>query len=122
MIEIKLKNPEDFLNVKETLTRMGIANNKDKVLYQSCHILQKQGKYYIVHFKEMLRMDGRQVDIDGEDYQRRDSIAQLLEDWGLIVIEDSAREDLFGLTNNFRVISFKQKDDWTLKAKYTIGN
>lgn len=67
-------------------------------------------------------MDGRQVDIDGEDYQRRDSIAQLLEDWGLIVIEDSAREDLFGLTNNFRVISFKQKDDWTLKAKYTIGN
>ncbi|AKE45232.1 translational repressor RegA [Shigella sonnei] len=122
MIEIKLKNPEDFLKVKETLTRMGIANNKDKVLYQSCHILQKQGKYYIVHFKEMLRMDGRQVDIDGEDYQRRDSIAQLLEDWGLIVIEDSAREDLFGLTNNFRVISFKQKDDWTLKAKYTIGN
>ncbi|QBQ77558.1 putative translation repressor protein [Escherichia phage vB_EcoM_WFbE185] len=122
MIEIKLKNPEDFLKVKETLTRMGIANNKDKILYQSCHILQKQGKYYIVHFKEMLRMDGRQVDIDGEDYQRRDSIAQLLEDWGLIVIEDSAREDLFGLTNNFRVISFKQKDDWTLKAKYTIGN
>ncbi|WPK35833.1 endoribonuclease translational repressor of early genes [Escherichia phage AV117] len=122
MIEIKLKNPEDFLKVKETLTRMGIANNKDKVLYQSCHILQKQGKYYIVHFKEMLRMDGRLVDIDGEDYQRRDSIAQLLEDWGLIVIEDSAREDLFGLTNNFRVISFKQKDDWTLKAKYTIGN
>lgn len=122
MIEIKLKNPEDFLKVKETLTRMGIANNKDKVLYQSCHILQKQGKYYIVHFKEKLRMDGRQVDIDGEDYQRRDSIAQLLEDWGLIVIEDSAREDLFGLTNNFRVISFKQKDDWTLKAKYTIGN
>lgn len=122
MIEVKLKNPEDFLKVKETLTRMGIANNKDKVLYQSCHILQKQGKYYIVHFKEMLRMDGRQVDIDGEDYQRRDSIAQLLEDWGLIVIEDSAREDLFGLTNNFRVISFKQKDDWTLKAKYTIGN
>ncbi|ELL9021270.1 translational repressor RegA [Escherichia coli] len=122
MIEIKLKNPEDFLKVKETLTRMGIANNKDKVLYQSCHILQKQGKYYIVHFKEMLRMDGRQVDIDGEDYQRRDSIAQLLEDWGLIIIEDSSREDLFGLTNNFRVISFKQKDDWTLKAKYTIGN
>ncbi|AWM11833.1 endoribonuclease translational repressor of early genes [Escherichia phage vB_EcoM_NBG1] len=122
MIEIKLKNPEDFLKVKETLTRMGIANNKDKILYQSCHILQKQGKYYIVHFKEMLRMDGRQVDINGEDYQRRDSIAQLLEDWGLIVIEDSAREDLFGLTNNFRVISFKQKDDWTLKAKYTIGN
>ena len=122
MIEITLKKPEDFLKVKETLTRMGIANNKDKVLYQSCHILQKKGLYYIVHFKEMLRMDGRQVEMTEEDEVRRDSIAQLLEDWGLIVIKDSAREDLFGLTNNFRVISFKQKDDWTLKAKYTIGN
>lgn len=120
MIEIKLKNPEDFLKVKETLTRMGIANNRDKVLYQSCHILQKKGLYYIVHFKEMLRMDGRQVDIDGEDYQRRDSIAQLLRDWGLIdIVEES---ELFELTNNFRVISFKQKNDWNLVAKYTVGN
>lgn len=121
MIEIKLNKPEDFLKVKETLTRMGIANNKDKILYQSCHILQKQGLYYIVHFKEMLRMDGRQVDIDGEDYQRRDSIAQLLEDWGLVEIV-SDRDELFSLTNNFRVISFKQKDDWKLVPKYTIGN
>jgi hypothetical protein len=120
MIEITLKQPEDFLKVKETLTRMGIANNKAKVLYQSCHILQKQGRYYVVHFKEMLRMDGRQVDIDGEDYQRRDSIAQLLEDWGLVdIISD--KNELFELTNNFRVISFKQKDDWSLKSKYTIG-
>ena len=122
MIEITLKQPEDFLKVKETLTRMGIANNKDRVLYQSCHILQKQGRYYIVHFKEMLRMDGRQVDIDGEDYQRRDSIAQLLEDWGLITIKEEERNELFAVTNNFRVISFKQKDDWKLVAKYTIGN
>lgn len=122
MIEITLKQPEDFLKVKETLTRMGIANNKDRYLYQSCHILQKQGKYYIVHFKEMLRMDGRPVDIDGEDYQRRDSIAQLLEDWGLLNISDAEREELFGMTNNFRVISFKQKHEWTLKSKYTIGN
>ena len=101
---------------------MGIANNKDRVLYQSCHILQKQGRYYIVHFKEMLRMDGRQVDIDGEDYQRRDSITQLLEDWGLITIKEEERNELFAVTNNFRVISFKQKDDWKLVAKYTIGN
>lgn len=122
MIEITLKQPEDFLKVKETLTRMGIANNKDRVLYQSCHILQKQGRYYIVHFKEMLRMDGRQVDIDGEDYQRRDSITQLLEDWGLITIKEEERNELFSVTNNFRVISFKQKDDWKLVAKYTIGN
>lgn len=120
MIEITLKQPEDFLKVKETLTRMGIANNKDKYLYQSCHILQKQGKYYIVHFKEMLRMDGRPVDIDGEDYQRRDSIAQLLEDWGLLNIVDNS--ELFEMSNNFRVISFKQKHEWVLKAKYTIGN
>ena len=122
MIEITLKQPEDFLKVKETLTRMGIANNKDRVLYQSCHILQKQGRYYIVHFKEMLRMDGRQVDIDGEDYQRRDSIAQLLEDWGLITIKEEEHNELFAVTNNFCVISFKQKDDWKLVAKYTIGN
>ena len=121
MIEITLKQPEDFLKVKETLTRMGIANNKDKVLYQSCHILQKQGRYYIVHFKEMLRLDGRPVDIDGEDYQRRDSIAQLLEDWGLLDILETEKEDLFMMVNNFRVISFKQKAEWTLKSKYTIG-
>lgn len=122
MIEIILKTPEDFLKVKETLTRMGIANNKDKVLYQSCHILQKQGLYYIVHFKEMLRMDGRVVDIESEDYQRRDSIALLLEKWALLDIKESSRDTLFDMTNNFRVISFKQKDEWSLKSKYTIGN
>lgn len=122
MIEIKLKQPEDFLKVKETLTRMGIANNKDKVLYQSCHILQKQGRYFIVHFKEMLRMDGRPVVFDEEDEVRRDSITQLLEDWGLIEIVVGQRGRMFEMTNNFRVISFKQKPDWTLKAKYTIGN
>ena len=120
MIEIKLKQPEDFLKVKETLTRMGIANNKDRVLYQSCHILQKQGRYYIVHFKEMLKLDGRQVTIDKEDVIRRDSIAQLLGDWNLVeIVED---QELFEMQNNFRVITFKQKDDWVLKAKYTIGS
>lgn len=122
MIEITLKKPEDFLKVKETLTRMGIANNKDKVLYQSCHILQKKGLYYIVHFKEMLRMDGRQVEITEEDEVRRDSIAWLLEDWGLIEIVPGQRTFMKDLTNNFRVISFKQKHEWKLVPKYTIGN
>lgn len=120
MIEITLKQPEDFLKVKETLTRMGIANNKDKVLYQSCHILQKQGKYYIVHFKEMLKLDGRPVNINDEDYVRRDSIAQLLEDWGLIGIE-TPDVHMAKMQNNFRVITFAQKSEWTLKSKYTIG-
>lgn len=122
MIEITLKKPEDFLKVKETLTRMGIANNKDKVLYQSCHILQKKGLYYIVHFKEMLRMDGRQVQMTEEDEVRRDSIAWLLEDWGLIEIVPGQRTFMKDLTNNFRVISFKQKHEWKLVPKYTIGN
>ena len=122
MIEITLKKPEDFLKVKETLTRMGIANNKDKVLYQSCHILQKKGLYYIVHFKEMLRMDGRQVEMTEEDEVRRDSIAWLLEDWGLIEIVPCQRTFMKDLTNNFRVISFKQKHEWKLVPKYTIGN
>lgn len=122
MIEITLKKPEDFLKVKETLTRMGIANNKDKVLYQSCHILQKKGLYYIVHFKEMLRMDGRHVEMTEEDEVRRDSIAWLLEDWGLIEIVPGQRTFMKDLTNNFRVISFKQKHEWKLVPKYTIGN
>ncbi|WPH68067.1 translational repressor protein [Klebsiella phage ValerieMcCarty02] len=119
MIEITLKQPEDFLKVKETLTRMGIANNKDKILYQSCHILQKQGRYYIVHFKEMLKLDGRPVTIDLEDEIRRDSIAQLLADWGLLSINRG--QTLAQMQNNFRVITFKQKHEWTLKSKYTIG-
>lgn len=122
MIEITLKQPEDFLKVKETLTRMGIANNRDKVLYQSCHILQKQGLYYIVHFKEMLKLDGRPVVISEEDEQRRDSITWLLEDWGLVEIAQGQRTFMHEMTNNFRVIGFKQKPEWTLKAKYTIGN
>lgn len=120
MIEITLKQPEDFLKVKETLTRMGIANNKDKILYQSCHILQKQGKYYIVHFKEMLKLDGRPVIIDSEDYIRRDSIAQLLQGWGLLDIV-TPDVHLAEMQNNFRVITFQQKSEWTLKSKYTIG-
>ncbi|MGQ3469320.1 translational repressor RegA, partial [Xanthomonas campestris] len=107
MIEITLKKPEDFLKVKETLTRMGIANNKDKVLYQSCHILQKQGRYYIVHFKEMLKLDGRPVIIDLEDEIRRDSIAQLLADWGLLSINRG--QTLAQMQNTSREIARRQK-------------
>lgn len=122
MIEIKLRHPEDFLKVKETLTRMGIANNKEKVLYQSCHILQKQGRYFIVHFKEMLKLDGRQVTIDEEDIVRRDSIAQLLVQWNLITLAPEVDlDDLYEMENNFRVISYKQKDEWRLVHKYSIG-
>lgn len=121
MIEIKLNKPEDFLKIKETLTRMGIANNVEKTLWQSCHILQKQGRYYIVHFKEMLKMDGRKVNIDEEDLIRRDSIAQLLEDWQLLEICPGQRIDMAEMENNFRVISFKQKAEWKLIHKYNIG-
>ena len=122
MIEITLKQNEDFLKVKETLTRMGIANNKTKTLYQSCHILQKQGNYFIVHFKELLKLDGRVVDITDEDITRRDNMACLLEEWGLCDI--LADEDFLRTTpeNNFRIIPHKVKDEWKLIHKYAIGN
>lgn len=119
MIEIKLNTPDDFLKIRETLTRIGIANNTKKVIYQSCHILQKQGKYFIVHFKELLKLDGRIVNITDEDIQRRNNIAGLLEDWGLCdILSDVIITD----EHNFRVISFQQKKDWTLVHKYKIGN
>lgn len=118
MIEIKLKEPAHFLRVKETLTRMGIANNKDKVLYQSCHILKKNHKYYIVHFKEMMGLDGKIINLTDEDILRTKSIAQLLSNWGLIELIAEIDTEL---TNNFRVIPFAQKASWTLVQKYTIG-
>lgn len=120
MIQIELIDPENFLKIRETLTRMGIANNKTKTLYQSCHILQKQGNYFIVHFKELLKLDGRQVDITDEDLDRRDSIAQLLEDWNLLHIIPG--QPIEPVKNNFRIISFKQKHEWTLIPKYQIGS
>lgn len=120
MIEIKLTAPENFLKIAETLTRMGIANNKDHVLYQSCHILQKQGKYYISHFKDMMSLDGKQVQISDEDKLRRYSIAKTLELWGLLSIVNDECD--LEPTNNFRVIKFSQKDEWKLLSKYTIGN
>lgn len=118
MIEITLPEPDNFLKVKETLTRMGIANQKDKILYQSCHILQKNGKYYIVHFKEMMGFDGKPVYLTEEDILRTSSIAKMLESWNMIKTNLGDIE----VANNFRIIKHSQKDDWKLVSKYKIGN
>lgn len=119
MIKIELANPSKFLQIKETLTRMGIANNRDKILYQSCHILQKQGELFIVHFKEIMKMDNKPVDISDEDILRTYSIAKTLESWDMLKIVD-APENL-KLSNNFKVIKAAQKTEWTLKSKYYIS-
>lgn len=119
MIEITLL-PGKFLQVKETLTRMGIANSRDRVLYQSCHILQKQGRYYIAHFKDLLKLDGKQTNITDEDVLRTFSIASMLESWGLVTIISPS--DGLQPTNNFRIIKHSQKTEWQLIPKYTIGN
>ena len=118
MLEIMLNKTDDFLKIKETLTRIGIANNKDKVLYQSCHILQKQGKYYIVHFKELLKLDGREVNITEEDELRRNNIAMCLSEWGMCEILGIHK---FTEENHFRVIPFRDKNEWKLVHKYRIG-
>lgn len=117
MISITLNKPEDFLKVKETLTRMGIANNRDKVLYQSCHILHKQDQYFICHFKDMMRLDGKQVEITDEDLLRTLSIAKTLESWGLVQTDIGDIE----ISNNFRVIKHAQKQEWKLVTKYKVG-
>tara|TARA_R100000231_G_C5275658_1_gene150008 strand:+ start:22 stop:444 length:423 start_codon:yes stop_codon:yes gene_type:complete len=120
MIEILLSEPDDFLKVRETLTRIGVASRKEKKLYQSCHILHKQGKYYIVHFKELFALDGKRANLSVNDVQRRNRIIQLLCDWGLLttVIDESL--DIAPL-NQIKVISYKEKGDWTLETKYNIG-
>ena len=121
MIEVVLNEPDDFLKVRETLTRIGVASRKEKKIYQSCHILHKQGKYYIVHFKELFALDGKTANITANDLQRRNRITQLLSDWGLLSIaENETLEDLAPL-NQIKVISFKEKGDWTLESKYNIG-
>jgi hypothetical protein len=121
MLEVTLREPDDFLKVRETLTRIGVASRKERKLYQSCHILHKRGKYYVVHFKELFALDGKPTNITENDVQRRNRIAKLLSDWGLI---DIAREeevaDLAPL-NQIKVLSFKDKGDWTLESKYNIG-
>ncbi len=121
MIEVVLKEPDDFLKVRETLTRIGVASRKERKIYQSCHILHKQGKYYIVHFKELFALDGKSANITSNDVQRRNRIAQLLSDWGLVrLVDDSQVKELAPL-NQIKVISFKEKGEWTLESKYNIG-
>lgn len=121
MIEVTLKEPDDFLKVRETLTRIGVASRKEKKIYQSCHILHKQGKYYIVHFKELFALDGKKANLFVNDIQRRNRISQLLSDWGLVtVVDSSAIEDCAPLSQ-IKVLSYKDKGDWTLESKYNIG-
>lgn len=121
MVEVILNEPDDFLKVRETLTRIGVASRKEKTIYQSCHILHKQGKYYIVHFKELFALDGKKTNLSVNDLQRRNRIIQLLSDWGLItVVNQSDIADVAPL-NQIKVLSFKEKDEWTLESKYNIG-
>lgn len=122
LLEIKLGEEDDFLKVRETLTRIGVASRKDKTLYQSCHILHKQGKFYIVHFKEMFALDGKPTNFSDEDKGRRNTIAKLLEDWGLITIVDpeQAKTPQTAL-NQIKILPHKEKNEWTLVQKYAIG-
>ena len=121
MVEVSLNEPDDFLKVRETLTRIGVASRKEKKLYQSCHILHKQGRYYSVHFKELFALDGKHANLTINDVQRRNRIAQLLSDWGLItVVSDSEVADIAPL-NQIKVLAFKEKGEWTLESKYNIG-
>jgi hypothetical protein len=121
MLEVTIKQPDDFLKVRETLTRIGVASRKDKTLFQSCHILHKQGKYYIVHFKELFALDGKLATLSENDIQRRNTIAVLLADWSLIdIVKKEAAENKAPLSQ-IKVLPFKEKKEWTLSAKYNIG-
>jgi len=123
MVEVTLNEPDDFLKVRETLTRIGVASRKEKKIYQSCHILHKQGKYYIVHFKELFALDGKNTNFSLNDVQRRNRIVQLLVDWGLVSINIVSKEKISDLAplNQIKVLSFKEKNEWTLESKYNIG-
>ena len=120
MVEVLLNEPDDFLKVRETLTRIGVASRKEKKLYQSCHILHKQGKYYIVHFKELFALDGKRANLSVNDVQRRYRIIQLLSDWGLFTTVIDEPLDIAPL-NQIKVIAYKEKNNWTLETKYNIG-
>ena len=123
MVEVVLSEPDDFLKVRETLTRIGVASRKEKKIYQSCHILHKQGKYFIVHFKELFALDGKNTNLSVNDVQRRNRIVQLLVDWGLVNISAISKEKIAELAplNQIKVLSFKEKNNWTLESKYNIG-
>ena len=121
MLEVQLKEPDDFLKVRETLTRIGVASRKDKKLFQSCHILHKQGRYFIVHFKELFALDGKEANLTDNDIERRNTIAQLLADWGLIAIINATVAEKKAPLSQIKVLSFKEKGEWDLQAKYNIG-
>jgi len=122
MLEITLNEPDDFLKVRETLTRIGVASRKDKKLFQSCHILHKQGRYFIVHFKELFLLDGKKSNLEENDIARRNTIAQLMSDWGLISIDNTAQVEPLAPMRQIKIIPFKEKNDWELCPKYNIGN
>jgi hypothetical protein len=121
MVEVLLGEPDDFLKVRETLTRIGVASRKEKKIYQSCHILHKQGKYYIVHFKELFALDGKNTNFSLNDLQRRNRIIQLLSDWGLVTVVTPEKISDLAPLNQIKVLAFKEKDEWTLESKYNIG-
>lgn len=122
LVEVKLHNSDDFLKIKETLTRIGVASRKDRKLYQSCHVLHKQGRYYIVHFKELFALDGKDTNYSDEDRSRRNTIASLLEEWGLVdIVNKTMVESLKAPMSQIKVISFKEKGEWELCSKYSIG-
>lgn len=121
LIEVTLKEPDDFLKVKETLTRIGVASKKSNTLFQSCHILHKQGKYYIVHFKELFALDGKQTDLNEDDISRRNTIAKLLAEWDLVSVVEEQQLQPADSMSSIKVIPFSQKSEWELVAKYNIG-
>jgi hypothetical protein len=122
MVEVLLKNEDDFLKIRETLTRIGVASRKDKTIYQSCHILHKQGRYYIVHFKELFALDGKPSNFGDDDRGRRNSIANLLAEWGLVELVDEVKsKEPIAPLSQIKVLPFKEKDEWNLVAKYNIG-
>ena len=121
MVEVNLKEPDDFLKVRETLTRIGVASRKERTLYQSCHILHKKGQYYIVHFKELFALDGKKANLSENDLQRRNRIIKLLSDWGLVeIVKESSIKDAAPLSQ-IKVIAYKEKSEWSLESKYNIG-
>jgi len=122
MIEVQLSEPDDFLKIRETLTRIGVASRKEQKLYQSCHILHKQGRYYIVNFKELFALDGKHANLTVNDIQRRNRIVKLLSDWGLLTVVNPERITELAPLNQIKVLPFKEKEDWILEAKYSIGN
>ena len=122
MLEVTLNEPDDFLKVRETLTRIGVASRKENKLFQSCHILHKQGRYFIVHFKELFLLDGKKSNLEENDVARRNTITQLMSDWGLITIENTKQLDPLAPMRQIKIIPFKEKDKWELCPKYNIGN